>query len=518
MTPLTVLVIGSLYEPKEEDFAYREALGGSTREAEEAAKKAAVDRFEDAKTAYKLKLKPQFDAACQALGAAFARKRWRIMVGVPMWEQWTKGETVAPHILAGANSVKPDEATGPHPIVFYAPRELEGATADEAAGRLQQIEADHPNVTLEYKRVAQSHYKAKMIPNVASVDAVVLVAGRDGTATIGYAAHCLERPVLAVAGFGGAARTLLDDVLFDAYDRYKESVQLTDGELLSLTTTWKDKADDAANRTTAQNVVSAAEKLVKAYALAGQKTTRVLKWAMAGMALLLGLWVTIYLRGATVAFETPSPAPNAAAGSTELSGGLATDKSKPASPAASKGDAASDAAKTAEPVLLSAGNADREPTTAVKGEDVVAKPTAVETKPSPSRDRSGGAPAFTTPPPKAWIPFVPVAFFLLLYISTAVGTGLRVLVAFQSNQLSRLTGFAVWIELVVALSVAFGLALFYLIGSISFTGKVSMLESNAQNFPTIAVSMSLLGLAAGYLVPLDKLRDRLQKIFAEEKK
>jgi len=94
--------------------------------------------------------------------------------------------------------------------------------------------------------------------------------------------------------------------------------------------------------------------------------------------------------------------------------------------------------------------------------------------------------------PKAWIPFVPFAFFLLLFISAAVGTGLRVLVAYQSNQLSRLTGFAVWIELVVALSVAFGLALFYLLGSISFTGHVSMLESNAQNFPTIAVSMSLL--------------------------
>jgi cytoskeletal protein RodZ len=288
--------------------------------------------------------------------------------------------------------------------------------------------------------------------------------------------------------------------------------------LLSLTTTWKDKADDATNRATAQNVVSAAEKLVKAYALAGQKTTRVLKWAMVGMALLLGLWVTIYLRGATVALETPTQALNAAAASKEQSARLVTDKSKPASPTASKGDATSNAPTMAEPVLLSAGNSDSEPAPAVKGEDVATKPSGVETKLSPSSYQSAGAPSLTVTSPKAWIPFVPVAFFLLLYISTAVGTGLRVLVAFQSNQLSRLTGFAVWTELVVALSVAFGLALFYLIGSISFTGQVSMLASNAQNFPTIAVSMSLLGLTAGYLVPLDKLRDRLQKIFAEEKK
>jgi len=518
MRPLTILLIGSLYEPKPEDFTYREALGGSSREAEEAAKQAAKARFEAAKKDYKEKQKPQFDAACQALGAAFARKHWRIMVGVPLWEQWSKRETVAPHVLAGANTVKSDDVTGPHPVVFYAPREPEEPFKGTAAGTLQQIELDHPNIKFEYKLVAQGQYKAKVIPNVAAVDAVVLVAGQDGTATIGYAAHCLERPVLAVAGFGGAARTLLDDVLFDAYDRYKESVQLTDGELLSLTATWSDKVEDEANRKAAERAVSVAEKLVKAYALAGRKTTQVLKWAMAGMALLLGLWVTIYWRGATVALETPVSAPAATAGTEQTPQAMA-DKSKAAARTASKGDATAAEGSAAEPVLLRATKADsRESATVAKSNDAAGMPAGAEPKFPPSNSEKKEVLEGKQALPKAWIPFVPFAFFLLLFISAAVGTGLRVLVAYQSNQLSRLTGFAVWIELVVALSVAFGLALFYLLGSISFTGHVSMLESNAQNFPTIAVSMSLLGLTAGYLVPLDKLRDRLQKIFAEETK
>jgi hypothetical protein len=71
-------------------------------------------------------------------------------------------------------------------------------------------------------------------------------------------------------------------------------------------------------------------------------------------------------------------------------------------------------------------------------------------------------------------------------------------------------------EAIIAMVVAFGLGLFYLIGSISFTGTVVALAPNATTFANIAVSMSLIGLAAGYLVPLEKLRDRLQKIFAED--
>lgn len=479
MSALTVLLVGSLTPPDEKDFL-TPGHGRSSADATEAERAAAKTRFKEATKAYDAH-RPRFEAACKALGAAFARRHWRIMVGVPLSKQWTERQTVAPFVLDGANSAKPkadrpEEAKGPYPILFYSPREPEPQEPAQQgpAGMLQQIAAGHSNLTLEYKWVAQGQYKAKVIPNVAEVNAVVLVAGKEGTATIGYAAYSLERPVLAVAGFGGAARSLLDDVLFDVYDRYKESVHLTDGELLSLTADWKDKADHSENQRNAEHVVSAAEKLVKAYALADKETASVLKWATKGMALLLVLWVAIFLAGATVALEVkPGPAPNA---------------------------------PTASPVPLGPSTVDSKRAAPAKHDDTTAKAAAEDAQPFH---------------PDIRIALVKAAFFLLLFTSAAVGTGLRVLTAFQTSQLTRLTGLAVWVEIVVALSVAFGLALFYLVGSISFTGHVSMLESDAENlknFPMIGVSMSLLGLAAGYLLPLDKLRDRLQKIFAEEKK
>lgn len=46
----------------------------------------------------------------------------------------------------------------------------------------------------------------------------------------------------------------------------------------------------------------------------------------------------------------------------------------------------------------------------------------------------------------------------------------------------------------------------------------SFRQAGSDVFANIAISMSLLGLAAGYLVPLNQLRQRFEKIMAEEQK
>jgi hypothetical protein len=114
----------------------------------------------------------------------------------------------------------------------------------------------------------------------------------------------------------------------------------------------------------------------------------------------------------------------------------------------------------------------------------------------------------------------PFTFFLLLYVATGLGAGLRVLFAYEDNEITRLTWQGLAVEVAVALIVAFGLALFYMIGSISFTTHVVMLTTTAQDptFDTIAVSMALLGLAAGFLAPVEQLRKRLESIVAPEQK
>ena len=120
--------------------------------------------------------------------------------------------------------------------------------------------------------------------------------------------------------------------------------------------------------------------------------------------------------------------------------------------------------------------------------------------------------------------WVTIAFFLLLYISALLGAGLRTLVTYQVNKIAQLTGLGLGMDAAISLLVAFGLALVYLIGGISFTGSVVVLTGGAQgqanesSFATIAVSMSLLGLASGYLVPLNQLSERLGKIVSQEEK
>lgn len=112
---------------------------------------------------------------------------------------------------------------------------------------------------------------------------------------------------------------------------------------------------------------------------------------------------------------------------------------------------------------------------------------------------------------------VNVAFFLLLFFSALLGAGLRTLVAYQRGEAARLTLQGVLLDLVICLIVAFGLSLFYLIGGISFTGTVVVLDSTtSSSFATISISMSLLGLAAGFLVPLTQLRERLERSISQQ--
>jgi hypothetical protein len=201
---------------------------------------------------------------------------------------------------------------------------------------------------------------------------------------------------------------------------------------------------------------------------------------------LLFAWVGVYLAGATVA---------------EIQAQTKHVTTPTAQPSGTSGGVAKAAITDGESTLRSSGKA--ESLGADTDGDTVKHEGASPRKPSLA----------------AWVPSVIVstAFFVLLYLSSAIGTGLRILVAFQRNQLTQLTGLAMFVEVLVALAVAFGLALFYMIGSISFTSEVNLLVAGTKNFATIAVSMSLLGLCAGYLVPIDKLHDRLQKIFIEEK-
>jgi hypothetical protein len=115
--------------------------------------------------------------------------------------------------------------------------------------------------------------------------------------------------------------------------------------------------------------------------------------------------------------------------------------------------------------------------------------------------------------------YLNASFFLLLFISALLGAGLRTLTNYQKNKEVKLNELDVSVDLAVAMLIAFALALIYLIGGISITGSVVVLEAGTEgkNFATVATSLSLIGLASGYLVPLEFLAGRLKTYFSEDK-
>jgi hypothetical protein len=371
--------------------------------------------------------KLRFEAACRALGEALVRRDHLVMVGVPDWSMLQSRNTVANFIVEGANKA-PLKDKKKNSLVFYGPQEPEpeDKTRDKTPDSLMEFKKlEHLDIKDKY--VGSGVSKARMIPNVADVDAVMLISGREGTESIGYAAYSMEKPVIAITAFRGAAESISKEVLLQDYSRFLKQEIVNENDLRALDVQWDE--DENKDRSQAEAVVDATEKLVKAYGQARKKTLRVLKWTIGLLVLLLFGWVGFY---------------------------------------------------------LSAYNASNLAT------------------------------------PKDFL--IQISFFVLLYISSLLGSGLRTLVSYQENRIAQLTFLGLGIDAAISLLVAFGLALIYLIGGISFTGKVVVLQPAGTGvekysaFTTVAISMSLLGLAAGYLVPLKKLTERLANIVNQENK
>jgi hypothetical protein len=379
-----------------------------------------------------------FRSACEALGGALARRKHTIMVGVPDWEMLKNRETVTTFIIEGASKWADDKKKRNAKkgrdkkkegdkkgilckVIFYGPRDREPKDITPKLDTLQELKK-LPNIQIEELLEGGGASKARQIPYVADVDAVILISGREGTASIGYAAYSMRKPVIAITSFGGAAESIAHEVLIDYFTLYTEQGYITTDQIRDLDAYWDKDIDK--NRENAEKVVELTEKLVEAYNLSNKSTTKILRGITGGSVILLAFWLLLYMSSA------------------------------------------------------------RCTTASFCGT------------------------------------YVNIAFFMLLYASALLGAGLRSLAAYQKNKEEPLNSLDFNINAAISLLIAFGLALIYLIGGISFTGKVVVLGTGAegQAFATVAVSMSLIGLAAGYLVPLSLLTDQLKKIIIQEKK
>lgn len=357
--------------------------------------------------------KNSFIAASEALGVALARAGHTMMVGVPEWKPLKTGLTVAPYVVQGASQVKSEKG---HKVIFYAPQDPDEPDTTPEVDTLRELN-NLPNVSLEERFLGKGPWSAAMIPDVQEADTVILLGGGEGTASIGYAAYSLNKPIVAITWFNGAAQAISDNLLFNDYVRNQARYHITSAELRSLQAEWfpKGSPEDklTANFESATHVISLATRLVKEYVASNRRAQAILWLTVGYLVAFVLLWLAIFL--------------------TEL-------------------------------------------------------PISSE-----------------------------VRFFALLFFSSILGVGLRTLVAYQERRISQLSYLELGVDLAIALIVAFGLALIYLIGGISFTGTVVVLNAAEDTtFANIAISMSLLGLAAGFLVPLKQLQERLEKIVSSE--
>lgn len=100
-----------------------------------------------------------------------------------------------------------------------------------------------------------------------------------------------------------------------------------------------------------------------------------------------------------------------------------------------------------------------------------------------------------------------VAYMVLLILASFLGTGLRLLARSQLRNGPTFTFTYVLTQATLSMLVAFGLMLVYLIGGISFTGEFIDLRAGGDS--AIATGLSVIGFAAGFLLPIDRLRSQL---------
>ncbi|OCP00735.1 MULTISPECIES: hypothetical protein [unclassified Ensifer] len=196
-------------------------------------------------------------AACRDIGRELASRHHEVVLG-------SLGETTADRYVAdGMKEVK-----GKHKLTFHRP---DGASA---------IKMSLPEDKFE---VTEKNFKGnRHINALAEGMTMLVIGGQRGTATAGFAAFALKRPVLALPCFGGAGKDIWDGVSV----RYGQS--LTSDTLDVIKGNW--------DGSSAKVVVDALEQLTRNNPFDDR-----IKWpqiflALAALVMVL-LWVFIFSIG-----------------------------------------------------------------------------------------------------------------------------------------------------------------------------------------------------------------------------
>jgi len=175
----------------------------------------------------------RFEQSCRQMGKRFTENGHTLIVG-------TDDRLDADYFFVeGAN-----EVAGKHEVVVSRPEEDERPTPYDA-----EREMKLKNIAFRFTR-RKGEWTAALVHALGQADVLLLIGGRTAALATGYSAEALEKPVLAIPSFGGAAQAVWDEVT-----RYYRNCGIKEHEEGALREAW--------NADTAEVAVRSAESLVK---------------------------------------------------------------------------------------------------------------------------------------------------------------------------------------------------------------------------------------------------------------
>jgi hypothetical protein len=207
----------------------------------------------------------RFEEACRQMGKRFVEHGHTLIVG-------TDDRLDADYFFVeGAN-----EVAGKHLVDVSRPEEDERPTPYNA-----ERETKFTNIDFRFTR-RKGEWTAALVHALGRADVLLLIGGRTTAMATGYSAEALQKPVLAIPSFGGAAQAVWQEV-----SRYYRSCGITEYEEGALREAW--------NTDTAEIAVRSAESLVKNNPFHSKDKRAEIGMTIATL-ILIALWVALFRR------------------------------------------------------------------------------------------------------------------------------------------------------------------------------------------------------------------------------
>ncbi len=168
--------------------------------------------------------KQKFREACHEIGRALASSGHIVIIGSD------NPDTADPHILDGVL----EAAVEPKPrVLIHRPESKETPFGDQLPLMTDKIKVD-------FQR-SKGTWSAGRVRHILASDAVVVIGGCRGAKQVAYSAPDLQRPVVVIPSFGGAAESAWDDLSVfyrrfkttsDKAARLREQWEVGNGELV----------------------------------------------------------------------------------------------------------------------------------------------------------------------------------------------------------------------------------------------------------------------------------------------